>query len=412
MDLQKRAHPRPHPGGSSRWHKGRQIENDGHRATIGRPRKNKTPLAPRRTNGESAAMALTIMPFFNSLAPGGVERSALRLCAEWQKDPGLAVRLVIARPVGPLAAHLPPGLPLESGDDTGLTRLLVSAVRRQRPDILFAAGNTYAAPALAAKLLLGRDCPPIVLKISNDLDRPDMPYPVRWGYRRWLRLQGRYVDHATGLAEPMRAEIRDALHLPDNRITIIPDAALDTTDLARLAATNRTPAGHRRYVAIGRLVPQKNFTLLLHAFALARSPGDTLAIIGEGSERLRLQQLVTRLGLADVVSLPGHGDVTSALAAADVFVLSSDYEALPAVVAEALASGLPVVATDCCVSMPALVGRFGRLVPRRDAAAMAAAMVAQSPLSSAERAGATHAMAAFTAERAAPAYAALFRNMS
>jgi glycosyltransferase involved in cell wall biosynthesis len=357
-------------------------------------------------------MALTIMPFFNSFAPGGVERSALRLCSEWQKDPDLDIRLVVARPQGPLSAHLPPGLKFETGDGAGLARLLIAAIRRHRPDILFAAGNTYAAPALAAKLVLGRQCPPIVLKISNDLARPDMAPPLRLGYRQWLRLQGRLVDHATGLAEPMRAEIRDALHLPDSRITIIPDAALDAADLARLGTTERTPASHRRYVAIGRLVPQKNFPLLLHAFAQARRPGDTLAIIGEGSERPRLEALAAHLDLGDAVSLPGHGDVATALAAADVFVLSSDYEALPAVVVEALASGMPVVATDCCVSMPALIGRFGALVPRRDTAALAAAMAAQPPLLPADRTAAALTMAAFTAERAAPAYAALFHSLA
>jgi glycosyltransferase involved in cell wall biosynthesis len=198
----------------------------------------------------------------------------------------------------------------------------------------------------------------------------------------------------------------------DRRITIIPDPALDAADLARLAALHRPPALHRRYVAIGRLVPQKNFPLLLNAFAIAATPGDTLTIVGEGPERQRLEQLVTAAGLASAVTLPGHGDVAAGLGSADVFVLSSDFEALPAVVVEALASGLPVVATDCCVSMPSLVGRFGTLVPRRDAAALAGAMRAQQPLSAADRAEAAAAMSVFTVEYAAPAYAALFARLA
>lgn len=356
-------------------------------------------------------MPLSILAFFNSLAPGGVERSALRLCGEWRKDPALAVRLLVATPQGPLTAHVPPGLAIETGSGS-LASQLVHAIRRHRPDVLFAAGNTYAAAAVLARLRLGRHCPPIVLKISNDLARPDMPGPVRWGYGKWLRLQGRLIDHFTGLAEPMRGEIRAALGVDDSRITIVPDAALDAADLARLAALPRHPAPHRRYIAIGRLAPQKNFPLLLHAFAAAARPGDTLAIVGEGPERPRLEALVTSLDLSGAVTLPGHGDVAGALGAADVFVLSSDYEALPAVVVEALASGLPVVATDCCVSMASLIGGFGTLVPRRDAAALAHAMRAQAPLSAEQGAAAAAAMAAFTAERAAPAYAALFARLA
>jgi glycosyltransferase involved in cell wall biosynthesis len=79
------------------------------------------------------------------------------------------------------------------------------------------------------------------------------------------------------------------------------------------------------------------------------------------------------------------------------------------VVIEALAAGLPVVTTDCSVSMRALVGRFGTVVPLGDAAALAAAMLAQPALDADARAEAAEAMRAFTVERAAGAYAGLFR---
>jgi hypothetical protein len=77
------------------------------------------------------------------------------------------------------------------------------------------------------------------------------------------------------------------------------------------------------------------------------------------------------------VALPGHvNPVSDALLAADALVMSSDYEGVPAVVPEALAAGLPVVSTDCSVSMADLLGhgRFGLLVPVRDEAALAGAM--------------------------------------
>ena len=91
-------------------------------------------------------------------------------------------------------------------------------------------------------------------------------------------------------------------------------------------------------------------------------------------------------------------------------MLSSDYEGVPAVVIEALTSGLPVVATDCSVSMASLVARFGTLVPTGDASALAAAMAAQAPLSAPQRTAAAVDMARFTVERAATAYLAVFRT--
>ena len=93
---------------------------------------------------------------------------------------------------------------------------------------------------------------------------------------------------------------------------------------------------------------------------------------------------------------------------ASLFVLSSDYEGVPAVVIEALASGLPVVSTDCSVSMSSLIGLFGSVVPRGEPAALAAAMVAAVPLDTEARSAAAAAMQAFTVERAASRYADVF----
>lgn len=363
----------------------------------------------------------------HSFAPGGVERVALRLCGAWHRDPAIDVQLVIGRDTGAMRHEAPPGLmrhvtpepfPTARWETLWMLWILPGHIRRLRPDVLFAAGNTYAIIAVVMKLWLGRACPPVVLKISNDLLRCDMPAPIRWGYHRWLWLQGRIVDHVTGLAEPMRAEIAQFMQMPADRIHIIDDPALAAADHAALAAIGaaRVPSPGaltgrgRHYVGIGRLARQKNWPLLVQAFARIAGPDDRLTIVGEGTERDRIAGIAATLGVADRVSLPGHDAAAPALAAADVYVLSSDFEGVPAVVIEALASGLPVVATDCSVSMQSLVGDFGTVVPVGDAAALAAAMAAQAPLSVTARAAAAAAMQRFTVEIAAADYARLFRH--
>jgi glycosyltransferase involved in cell wall biosynthesis len=369
------------------------------------------------------AARLRVMVFLHSFEPGGVERVALRLCGALA--PMVDVQLVMGRTEGVMATEAPEGLPLHvigsgrfptAGWETlWMIIVLARQIRAQRPDVLFAAGNSYAVVAVAMKLLFGRACPPIVLKISNDLGRADLPAPVRALYRLWCRVQGRLIDHFTGLAPPMAAEIAAAMRVPPARITIIDDPALGEADHARLAAIGAArgqPAPARRYVAIGRLAAQKNFARAIAAFALAARPGDTLAIIGEGGKRARLERQVAALGLSGQVRLPGHGDAVAALAAADVYLLSSDYEALPAVVVEALASGLPVVATDCCVSIRDLVGGFGTVVPPGDTAALAAAMRAQPLPGAATRTAMAAAMQRFTITPGARAYAALFAAMA
>lgn len=372
---------------------------------------------PAMTN--EAPRPLRVMAFLHRLQAGGVERVLLRLCGAWADDPRIDVRLVLGSTAGPLAAELPPGLrrdvaPRGGANSAagGLATVLAlhRAMVAHRPDVLFAAGNTLALVAIAMRLLLGRNCPPIVLKVSNDLTRSDLPAVQRWLNRRWLAIQGRMIDHFVALAAPMRPEIMAAMRVPADRVHVIDNPALSEADLDALAglAATRATGPARRYVAIGRLARQKNFGLLLTAFARAAAPGDTLAILGEGEDRNRLAAMITALELGKCVSMPGHSAAAPALAAADVFVLSSHHEGLPAVVIEALASGLPVVATDCGAAIRSLVSDFGTVVPPGDAAALATAMAARLRLTTGQQAAARAAMQAFTVERAAGRYAEVF----
>ncbi|MEZ4508377.1 MAG: glycosyltransferase [Eubacteriales bacterium] len=118
---------------------------------------------------------------------------------------------------------------------------------------------------------------------------------------------------------------------------------------------NRIPARHtgerrRVVVAAGRLHEQKNFELLIRAFARFYKTHHeySLVIYGEGPERERLVKTANRLGIAGAVELPGQSKtLLQDIADCSMFVLSSDYEGMPNVLIEAMASGLSCIATDC-----------------------------------------------------------------
>lgn len=355
----------------------------------------------------------------HSFEPGGSERVALRLARAW-RDRGHAVRIVLGRHEGPRPA-LADGLDfdiLQRGsvstapfETLWMIAGLPGRLRDFQPDLIFLPGNSYAVVGAVLKLLMGGACPPMVLKISNDLCRPDMPAVGRAAYRLWCRLQGHILDRFVALTPAMKSDVQQALGVAAERIAVIDNPVLSRADADGIAALRQAtarPHAGRRFLAIGRLAPQKNFALLLKAFARMAGPDDRLAIIGDGAERARLERLAKQLGIEDRLLMPGHSTAPEVwLAGCDVFALSSDYEGLPAVVLEALAAGLPVVATDSSASMATLLenGRLGRLVAPGDVQALAEAM--DRPLVPDPARSATMA-ARFTVERAAPAYLRLF----
>ena len=132
-------------------------------------------------------------------------------------------------------------------------------------------------------------------------------------------------------------------------------------------------------LGVGRITRQKNFALLVKAFAeVRRRRPARLIILGNGSRKARLMKMAAELGVADDIQFPGFADNPYAyLNRAALFVLSSNWEGSPNVLTEALAIGCPVVATDCPSGPRETLqgGKYGPLVPMNDAGAMATAIL-------------------------------------
>ncbi len=359
---------------------------------------------------------MRILTFLHSFEPGGVERVALRLVARWRAM-GVDAPLFIGRSDGALrdelaaglAYRVPPQPRMGSAwwETMWMIARLPAEIRRTAPDALFCAGNTYTIVAGAMKLRFGRRCPPVIVKISNDLARADMPAAARPFWRLWLRVQARFVD---------RWIVMDAAILPDvDRYlgpvprTVIPDPAIDAlpAPVVRTARDDGT-----RYVAVGRLVAQKDPATLIAGFAQAARPGDRLTIVGDGPLRARLEQQATRLGIAPQVAFLGHvPNAAAVMREQDVLLLSSRYEGVPAVLIEALAAGLGIVATDCGSGVRSVLddGRLGLIVAQGDVGAFAAGIAAARTMAVDVAAGRAQAQA-FTIDAAAHAYIAAIRR--
>lgn len=191
-------------------------------------------------------------------------------------------------------------------------------------------------------------------------------------HERWLwPLADRILCNAWDL----QATLTSHYGVPAARLIVIHNG-VDSEFFQPPAAGTRS--GPAKVLSVARLVPDKNHETLIRAFCLAAPahPEAELWLVGDGPRREYLQQLAGRLlPPGRVKFLPGQADLRPLLQQASLLVLSSVFEALPNVVLEAMAAGLPVVATRVG-GLPEAVtpGRTGWLVPPRDIPALAAAL--------------------------------------
>jgi glycosyltransferase involved in cell wall biosynthesis len=251
---------------------------------------------------------------------------------------------------------------------------LVRSLRSNRPDIVVACANNVALVCAIAFRLSGLRDAKLFVKTTNPIATSRHTGLVRWIRLSTYRLAFRWVSAVWTLSSQESDEMRDAFPGFASRFH---DVANPYVTPAMLATPKGQPAvaAGKTVIAVARLTAQKRLERLISAFALVRRPDARLLILGEGEERTALTALVARLGLQDRVAMPGYvDDVATALHAADLFVLPSDYEGLPAVVLESMAANCPVIGTDCFPAARALLGTAEgcAIIERTDPASLAA----------------------------------------
>jgi len=323
---------------------------------------------------------MKILFLVSSLNAGGAERVACTLASAWAER-GDEVTLLATYPgKGQCFYPLAAGVDLQwMADRIGATRnpLMVTLrklralreqVRRQRPDVVISFLTNVNVMALIATRGLG--APIIVCERSNPAFSTSSGGVLK-ALRRWTYPWAQVVTVQTEASvEPFRRMVPGirALRVVPNPL---PPALMD----AARPAGARAAGGRRSLMAMGRLVPAKQFSLLIRAFARL-APGHAewdLTIWGDGPQREALVRQAAEAGLTDRISLPGRSDAPwEELGRADAFALTSAVEGFPNVLLEAMALGLPCIVFDC-PSGPAEMTRGGEdalLIPAGDEQAL------------------------------------------
>jgi glycosyltransferase involved in cell wall biosynthesis len=371
-----------------------------------------------------AASAPDVAIYIENLDGGGVQAMALRTARELVAR-GRKVELLVGQAEGVLAASVPPGVPVTELEVASRAATVASAFRglgglplatlaavlggrdpdaalRHLPALLRYVDGAAPRALLAATPYRGleallakrraRHRPRVVVSEHNDLRQG---HPMGEGRRRQrlVVLQRRLYPTADAVVAVSRGVAEDVAArsgLARERITVVYNPAV-TPEIAWLS---QEPVAHSWFaagtgmpvvLAAGRLGAAKDFPMLIRAFAHLRAGRPArLVVLGKDKDARKTEKrvagyraLAAELGVAGDVDFPGFAANPFAwMARASVLAVSSRHEGFCNVIAEALACGCPVVSTDC-PSGPAEIlegGRYGRLVPVGDEAAMANAL--------------------------------------
>jgi glycosyltransferase involved in cell wall biosynthesis len=190
------------------------------------------------------------------------------------------------------------------------------------------------------------------------------------------RLTSRWCSAIVAVSNSVAQYLMTDVGIPREKLVTI----YNSIDVDRFPQRKGLLADSSRIIigTVARLNPEKDYGTLLEAFRRVRSryPTASLLVAGDGPERARLERLVDSLGLGDSVQFLGHlEDVRPLLAQLDVYVQSSHVEGLSVAVLEALATGLPVVATRVGGNVEAVVDNVcGLLVEPQNPGAFADAL--------------------------------------
>jgi glycosyltransferase involved in cell wall biosynthesis len=285
----------------------------------------------------------------NALGPGGAERVLTTVMENTPAD-AWDVHLIL---LDEEEEHRtpPPFVTVHRMDCGGRLMPSISGLRRLLKEITPDMVVSFLVRANVAAVIAARTLGlPVVIseraQLSTHLEGK------RTGWRVWAskvvpRLTYPRADHIIAVSEGVRLDLIEKFGVRANRVTSIPNPY----DMDRIQREGQEAAEialpPRFMVGVGRLVQSKGFADLIDAYAIAR-PAVPLVILGEGPEREALATKVDSYGLKEWVRFGGYlRNPFAVVSRAELFVSASHCEGFPNALAEAMALGVPVVATDC-----------------------------------------------------------------
>lgn len=267
------------------------------------------------------------------------------------------------------------------GNDPGMFVRLYSMLKELKPDIL----HTRNLAALEGQFVGALSGVSARVHGEHGRDNPADLSGKNWKYNSIRKAARHFVHEYICVSRDLKAWLHHSVGVAEKHIHQI----YNGVDTQRFRPRNLNepgdfPAGfatNDSFVigTVGRMTPVKDHVTLIQAFSAIAGiiPKARLVIVGDGSERKRCQQLSSDLGISDMVWFPGErNDVPCLMQSMDVFVLPSISEGISNTILEAMASGLPVIATRTGGNVELVEeGHTGLLTPVGDVHKLALALI-------------------------------------
>jgi len=326
---------------------------------------------------------ITVAFFVHALSGGGAERVVSRVLRSLDRNRFRPI-LILMEKKGVYLDDVPPDVPvLDCGRSVGRGRLrsvrtFAGFLKAERPDVLMSFLWYANAFAVLGRYLSGAKTRLILSERSTVLgSREGFPeealrqLAIRFLYRAGERI---FVN-----SDSLRSQFIDHFGFPRERVRTIHNPL----DIEKIFAQSNEGGDSvsvgdcgGTIVGMGRLSREKGFDLLIRAMAKVRAPAKLL-LLGEGRDEEKLRCLVKELGVSGKVEFLGfRKNPYPVIRRATMFVLPSRYEGFPNGLAEAMALGIPCIATRCRTGPEELItdGENGLLVPVENPEAMAEAI--------------------------------------
>jgi glycosyltransferase involved in cell wall biosynthesis len=328
---------------------------------------------------ESSEKRIKILFIIDKWQAGGRQRVLQQLINALDSNAFEPILLILSKPS--------PSFPLPNSRVITLPSMryrayilpIIRIVRTERPLIISPHLGVLAAPIIWMAVVVSRTRAAVIYTIQSIFDVASYKQTAFPRLNKYLISRSlKAAASITTASEGMRVPLSKEFDLPTNMMLRAPHLAYSA---AEYSGREHVPMdGGVRILSVGRFAYPKDFSTVLRAFKKAQQMSSTpliLSLIGSGQDENELRKEARDLGLDESIFKGAMTVDRATFSATDIFIFSSRSEGMPVVLIEALAAGIPVIATDCDFGPRELIrdGSSGFLVPVGDIEAMAHAIV-------------------------------------